>query len=304
MPRIAREKTPQSIFHVMCRSISEIDLFKDDEDKRFYLGLVKKYQNIYLFKIYGYCLMNNNNHLIIDANGSDVSKVMHSINFSYAQYFNRRHKRHGHLFQDRFKSKLVISDKYLFALSAYIHNNATDILGYEKCPEDYEFSSLGVYLGLRRDSFELVSMGFVLSMFSGNIRKARESYIGLVYKCSKEYLKAEFEFENEGTEYKSGRKILVRNIDVDMVIEFIISKLGVHEEDIRMKYSRGILDAKALLVVMMRSLCNSKCTDICNILGNITESRVSKLSSRGIGLVSREEKYRHIIKEFLESYAA
>ncbi len=89
--------------------------------------LVKKYKDLYNFKIYGYCLMDNHSHLMIDANGADISKVMHGINFSYAMYFNRKYERDGHLFKDRFKSKIVNNDKYLKALSLYIHNNPTGI---------------------------------------------------------------------------------------------------------------------------------------------------------------------------------
>jgi len=155
MPRMARVKTYDAIFHVMARSISEVDLFKDEEDKKTYLLFVRKYQKLYKFRVYGYCLMDNHVHLMIDVNGSDISKVMHGINFSYAQYYNRRHKRHGHLFQDRFKSKIVKDDRYLISLSAYIHNNPMDIPKYNTCPEKYCFSSLAVYLGLRQDSFEL-----------------------------------------------------------------------------------------------------------------------------------------------------
>ncbi|WP_123054375.1 transposase [Clostridium sp. JN-1] len=109
--------------------------------------------------------MDNHLHLIIDANGADISKIMHDINFSYAQYFNGMHKRHGHLFQDRFRSKIVKIERYLFALSAYIHNNPTDIGRYENSPEKYYFSSLPVYLGIRHDPFELVDDGFVLDLF-------------------------------------------------------------------------------------------------------------------------------------------
>jgi putative transposase len=288
----------------MCRSISEVPLFKDDDDKKTYLARMKKYQKLYEFKVYGYCLMDTHCHFIIDINGSDISRVMHAINFSYAIYFNKRHKRHGHLFQDRFKSKMVNNDEYLLTLSAYIHNNPIDISQYENCPEEYSFSTLAVYLGLRSDPFELVDTKFVMSFFSENTTKARENYISLVYKCNTKEFKEEYEFENEGTEYRSGRTILVRDADPDKIIEFIAAKLEVSEEDIKMKNSRGVVEAKALLVVLMRSLCNFTCTAICSKLGNITQSRVSKLSSRGIELVSKDEKYRGIVREFLESYAA
>ena len=57
--------------------------------------------------------MDNHAHLLIDANGADISKVMHGINFSYAMYFNKKYEREGHLFKDRFKSKIVDDDRYL-----------------------------------------------------------------------------------------------------------------------------------------------------------------------------------------------
>jgi putative transposase len=303
MPRIARQKTYDAIFHVMARSISEVDLFKDDNDKKTYLGLIKKYQKLYEFRVYGYCLMSNHVHLIIDANGADISKIMHSINFSYAQIFNKKHNRHGHLFQDRFKSKMVKDERYLFALSAYIHNNPIDIQEYETCPENYEFSSLSIYLGLNRDPYELVEDGFIMSLFGESKKAARDKYLRLVYKTNDKKLREELEFENEGTEYRSGRKVLVRDFKIEDIIEFISSKMNIPSIAVSMKGSQSLVEAKALLVLLMRSLCNIKCSEICTVLGNITQSRVSKLSSIGIDLVINDKRYSKIVWEFLEGAA-
>jgi putative transposase len=303
MPRIARQKAYDAIFHIMARSISEVDLFKSDDDKRTYLGLIRKYQKLYEFRVYGYCLMSNHVHLIIDANGADISKIMHSINFSYAQIFNKKHGRHGHLFQDRFKSKMVKDERYLLALSAYIHNNPMDMQQYEACPEKYGFSSLSIYLGLNSDPYELVDDGFVMGLFGNNKRAARNKYLQLVYKTNDKQIKEELEFKNEGTEYKSGRKILVRDFNIEDIVGFISSKMKIPCIAISMKGSQRLVEAKALLVLLMRSLCNIKCSDICKVLGNITQVRVSKLSSIGIDLVLKDERYRNIVCEFLE-YAA
>lgn len=303
MPRMARVKSCDSIFHIMARSISEVDLFKSDEDKLLYLSRIKKYQKLYGFKVYGYCLMDNHVHLIIDANGADISKVMHSINFSYALLFNSKHDRHGHLFQDRFKSKIVDNDAYLLALSAYVHNNPTDINGFEDCPEKYEFSSLPIYLGLRQDPYELVDEEFIMSMFGNNSKTARENYMKLVFKSNNKKDIDDFEFVNEKTEYRSGRKILVRDIDSEKIIQFILSKMGVSDVKLHSKHSRSMVESKALLVFLMRSLCNFKCSDICKVLGNITQSRVSMLSSIGIELVD-DKRYRDVVNEFLNFYAA
>ncbi|SKA97798.1 REP element-mobilizing transposase RayT, partial [Caloramator quimbayensis] len=120
MPRLARQKSYDSIFHVMVKSIVEAPLFKDDDDKVKFMDFVKKAQNQFEFKVYSYCLMDNHAHFIIDANGADISKIMHFINYKYAMYYNKRHERIGHLFHDRFKSLIVDSDRYLFALTAYV----------------------------------------------------------------------------------------------------------------------------------------------------------------------------------------
>ncbi|MCX7950644.1 MAG: transposase, partial [Clostridiales bacterium] len=96
MPRVAREKSFDSIYHIMVRSIAEVDLYKDKKDKLIYLDYMKKAQEQFEFRVYAYCLMDNHAHFVIDANGADISKIMHFINYKYAMYFNRRHERHGH----------------------------------------------------------------------------------------------------------------------------------------------------------------------------------------------------------------
>ena len=287
----------------MCKSITEVNLFKDAEDKKKYLTLIKKYKTLYNFKLYGYCLMDNHLHLIIDANGSDISKVMHGINFSYAMYFNKKHERGGHLFRDRFKSIIVANDRYLKTLSLYIHNNPTDMLDYKNCPEQYAFSSLAIFIGKRRDYFKLVDYGFIISLFGESIKIARKNYYDLIFMCNEEKLKQEIEFEDEKSEYKNERILLVRNFKSDDVLEFIASKMNVSKIHLCMKYSRTLVQAKALTVVLMRSLCNFKSSDISSTLGNITQARISMLSTIGINLIGTNEKFENIIGDFIKCYA-
>lgn len=304
MPRMARVKALDSIFHIMCRSISEVELFKTNDDKLKYIYYTKKYQKLYEFKVYGYCLMNNHLHLLIDVNGADISRIMHSINFSYAQYFNRVHKRHGHLFQDRFKSKIITDDRYLLAVSGYIHNNPTDVLEYKHCPEAYDFSSLSVYLGIKHDPYNLVSSRFVLSLFGKTPKTARKKYLRFVCKCSSLKCKEEIEFENDATEYRSERKILVRDHRIEDAVDYIASNMNIPKLKLYIKNCRKVVEAKALLVLLMRSFCNCKCVDICRSLGNITQARVSVLSSIGVGLIERNEKYRIMVEGFIKPHLA
>ncbi|MBU3142642.1 transposase [Clostridium sp. CF012] len=302
MARKARLKAPDAIFHIMCKSISEVDLFRDSEDKEKYLSLVKKYKKLYNVKIYGYCLMDNHAHLLVDANGADISKVMHGINFSYAMYFNKKHERDGHLFKDRFKSIIVDNGQYLKTVSLYIHNNPTDIGEFKGCPEKYAFSSLGIYIGKRRDHFNIVDYGFVLGFFGNDLGTARKNYYSLVFGCNDEKLKEEIEFKDEKTEYRSGRNVLFRYFTPEDIIDFITSKMNVSKLLLNVKYSRKLVHAKALTIVLMRSLGNLKSSDISIILGNITQARVSQLTVIGIELISTDEKYESIIGDFIKCY--
>jgi putative transposase len=306
MPRIARLKLEGAIYHIMARSISEVDLFKTDEEKNKYMFLIKEYQKVYNFKVYAYCLMNNHVHLIVDSNGADVSKIMHCINFKYARYFNTAHKRHGHLFQDRFKSKIVEDNRYLIALSAYIHNNPLDVRGFEDCPEKYYYSSLAVYMGLRRDEFNILDKEFILDLFGQDKSKSRKRYIGLVFRTRAvpidEIVKEEVEFKEDKTEYRSERKILVRNFSAEKVIQYVVDKFRIDKALLYLKYQKEIIPVRSILVLLLRNLCNASYKDICGILGNITSSRVSRLSSIGVELVSSDDRYKDVINEFIACY--
>ncbi len=302
MPRCARIKTNKSIFHIMVRSISEIDLFPDSDDKKNYLGKMREYQILYGIKVYAYCLMSNHAHFIIDANGADISKVMHGINFSYAQKYNWKYKRHGHLFQDRFKSKIVKNERYLLALLAYIHNNPKDIKGYEFHPETYEFSSLSLYTNMVKDSYNLVDFESVSNIFHISQLEFKKYYNQIMSEIDIDNIKEEMKFEQEKTLYDSGKTIKVRNIEVDEVIDFISKKIGVDSIQLNLKYNRNMTKARAIAVILMRSLCNFRCIDVCRTLGNITEGRVSKLSNIGIKTISENLFYKEIVDDFIKQY--
>ncbi|MCX7883528.1 MAG: transposase [Caloramator sp.] len=303
MPRVAREKSFDSIYHVMVKSISEVDLFKDDDDKVKFLKIVKDAQDQFEFRIYSYCLMDNHAHFIIDANGSDISKVMHFINYKYAMYFNKLHGRCGHLFQDRFKSLIVKDDRYLFALTAYVHFNATDLNGYETNPENYRFSSLGIFLGQKVDEFKIVDDSFILSMFSLKEVAARAIYKNFVFKIKSIVDAQREEFKKEGTEYRSMRTILVRDLSPEKIMDIIAEKINMDKLMLKIKRANKAKDAKAVLCFVLRKFCDLKCADICKILGGMGQANVSRLCSLGRELV-KQEQYKKIVEEILKQGAS
>lgn len=299
MPRCARIKSFMAIYHVMVRSISEIDMFLNDDDKLEYIKILKEYLELFRFKLYAYCFMDNHAHFMIDANGADISKIMHSVNFKFAQHFNRKHKRHGHLFQDRFKSKIVEDEDYLYALTAYIHNNATDISDYKKCPENYMFSSLGVYLGIRKDPFGILDRRFLFKFFGKRTYEGRKNYYNVVMECNDIKKVEEFEFRNEKTISKNYRHILVRNVDPEKIIIYIMEVMDITRIKLITKNTMGSLEAKAMLIFLLRCLCNVKCSDICKIFGNMSQSRISSLCRLGVELYDIDKSFRGKIEKFI-----
>lgn len=304
MPRSARIKSCDSIYHIMCRSISDTQLYKDDRDKNKYLSLIKKYQIQFQFKVYAYCLMGNHVHLIIDSNGEDISKIMHGINQSYAQYFNKRYDRHGHLFQDRFKSKIVRNEKYLITLSIYIHNNPSDIKRYKHRIEEYRYSSMGVYIGARSDSFNIVDENFIFQLFSKFKDFARKKYKELVYKCENDFIQGDSEFKNEKSKYNSERVILARGCNPQSILSFLEAYLGEKRVNIFIKYNRNAAELRAIYVLLMRCFCGYSQSDICKELGNLTQCQISRLCSKAVNIVQKNSKYSSLICDFISACTA
>lgn len=154
MPREARLLIEDGCYHVITRGIEKSQTFIKDSDYQEYFKLLKKSKKQFRFKLYGWCLMPNHPHLIISSNS--LSKAMHNINFSYAQYFNSKYKRVGYVWQNRFKSFVVQKDKYLLNLIVYIEYNPVRAKIVTN-PEDYRWSSYRARV-LGDDKFGLLDL--------------------------------------------------------------------------------------------------------------------------------------------------
>jgi putative transposase len=103
MPRSARIILENSCYHIIARGNQKQEVFFDVSDHEKYLQLLKKYKNKYSFKLYGYCLMSNHIHMIMDPKGPyELSKAVHGISLSYSIWFNAKYEKVGHLWQDRY----------------------------------------------------------------------------------------------------------------------------------------------------------------------------------------------------------
>ena len=163
MPRKNRVWYPGAVYHIMCRGNHRQDIFRDDEDRLFYLTTLKEVKKDLPYILHSYCLMTNHVHLQIETGDINISQVMKRINMLYAIYFNKKYKFVGHLFQDRYRSELIEETPHHLELSRYIHLNPVRANIVER-PDLYQWSSYKVYMGDQQD--QLTSTEQILGCFS------------------------------------------------------------------------------------------------------------------------------------------
>jgi len=154
MPRQARLLLENVCYHVITRGNQKNTVFRNEEDYRQHLRILARYKARFACKIYGWCLMNNHAHIVMESD--KLSRFMHGVNLSYAQYFRYKYKTIGHFWQDRFKSYIIQKDQYLLNCITYIEHNPVRAK-IALMPEDYEWSSYNIRI-LGKDRSGLLDM--------------------------------------------------------------------------------------------------------------------------------------------------
>lgn len=124
MPRGPRIFLDNVCYHIIARGNQKQNIFLEETDYERYLELLARYKIRYRFKLYGYCLMSNHVHLIVEPNRpKQITKVMQGLNQSYSIWFNKKYKKVGHLWQDRYKNFIIQKDRYLLTCINYVELN-------------------------------------------------------------------------------------------------------------------------------------------------------------------------------------
>ena len=123
MPRQARIDYPGALQHAIVRGIEGKYIFKEDYDKERLYSRLKNIIEKSNLQIYAWSIMSNHFHLAIQTGKTSLSRFMRQLLTGYAVNYNKRHKRRGYLFQNRYKSIVCNYDEYLLPLIRYIHLN-------------------------------------------------------------------------------------------------------------------------------------------------------------------------------------
>lgn len=146
MAKKPRLEVEGGLYHLITRGVDRRDIFHSPDDHRKFVSMLTVLKGKLPFYLYAYCLMTNHVHLLIERMTDDVGRIMHRLLTGYSQYYNRKYRRTGHLFQGRHRAILCQSDGYLAELVRYIHLNPVRAKMVETAA-DYPFSSHLEYLG-------------------------------------------------------------------------------------------------------------------------------------------------------------
>jgi putative transposase len=180
MPRQSRINAPGALHHIIVRGIERRKIFLDDQDRYSFLERLGNIVEHTGTICYAWALIPNHTHLLLRTGQAPIATVMRRLLTGHAASFNRRHRRYGHLFQNRYKSILCQEDPYLLELVRYIHLNPLraklvadmDALG------TYPFCGHGVIMGKCVQPWQDIET--VLSSFGKTIGSARRSYRAFV----------------------------------------------------------------------------------------------------------------------------
>lgn len=176
MPRQARIDAPGALHHIIFRGIERRNLFRDNADREDFterLGTVLTETGTACF---AWALMPNHVHLLLRTGQTPISTVMRRLLTGHAAYFNRRHRRHGKLFQNRYKSILCQEDRYLLELVRYIHLNPirAQLLASLSSLERWPYSGHSALVSRRRNPWQ--DDEYVLRFFGATLSGARKKY--------------------------------------------------------------------------------------------------------------------------------
>ena len=182
MARPPRLLLAGGIYHVTSRGNRRQDIFTDDRDHLRFLGLLDQVANRLRWVGHAYCLMPNHFHLVVETPSPTLSTGLQRLNGSYAQWFNWRHRKDGHLFQGRFHSVLVETDPHLLELSRYTVQNPVRA---RLCasPIDWSWSSCRAMLGLARPT-DFLAVGRVLGHFGPDLDRSRRGFHTFVHDAA------------------------------------------------------------------------------------------------------------------------
>jgi REP element-mobilizing transposase RayT len=314
MARPLRIQYENAYYHVTCRGNARQIIFSSDTDRLAFLDLLGRSSDVYQTEILAYVLMSNHFHLLVKTPRGNLQEFMRHFNISYTGWYNRRHRRSGHLYQGRYHSFLIDADNYLKEVSRYIHLNpvktkrmkALDAAARRKALGAYPWSSYPGYRypGSRRS---FLRTDEILAYFGGDTARGRRGYARFVEQGLSASLENPLELgkghgivgdadfvdairgrylsrDSDTREIPTARTPAVR-VEPERIIEAVCAETGASREALMQKGFRGF--GRALLMELLYRYGGMKQREIGVLLG-IDYSAVSIGRKRFLGMMEAD----------------
>ncbi len=311
MSRPLRLEYAGAVWHVTSRGNEKREIFRDAEDRAVFLRLLARMTARFGWRIHAFVLMGNHYHLLLDTPEPTLSRGMRELNGIYAQRFNERHERVGHLMQGRFRGILVEKESHLLELTRYVVLNPVRA-GLTSSPEEWVWSNYPATAG-RCAPPRWLEVDWTLGQFGpesataqalyrdfvaagcrdsrrpwdalrGQIFLGRESFIADV--------RARIEGRTVGGEVPRAQRFPARPT-VDQVIAATAETLGLRPLDI--EAARGGI-ARSLVAFLARTEAGETLGRIGSLL-SITPSQVAKLAKRGERAAASNARVRRRVRD-------
>ena len=182
MPILARLDAPGVLHHIIIRGIERRKIFRDDKDRDDLIDRLSALLPATQTACYAWAFIPNHAHFLFRSGSAGISTLMRRLLTGYAIHFNRRHKRHGQLFQNRYKSIICQEDMYFRELVRYIHLNPlrAKIVSDIKAMNKYPYSGHSVLMGREKQDWH--DTKYVFSYFGKKLPGSRKGYLLYVKK--------------------------------------------------------------------------------------------------------------------------
>jgi len=321
MARPLRIEDAEMWYHVMSRGNSRNSIFSNDEDYKKFLDQLNKSCKMFDVEVHSYVLMANHFHLFIKTNNANLSRFMHRLLTAYTVWFNRKHKRVGHLFQGRYKSIIVDNNAYGTEINRYIHLNPVrshkfcklSITQKRKLLQKYKWSSYPATIGLAVSPDFLFTNG-ILENFGDEIEEQRQNYSRFVEKGFSNKLenpsinivgksvlgdknfieKIQKKILNDGISDKDTKNNarIITSVNLEKIIEVVSSFYGINKEHIiDSAKQRGGNEPRQVTFYLASEFCLGKINtrDIGSLMGGVTGYSVS-LAHKRMNLRLKKDK--------------
>ena len=306
MAQATRIEGKDLTYYISSEGKSGTNIFRDDEDRLYFINLLRQQKIKSKLTFYGYVLLPKRYSFLMETSINNLSKSMHRVKSGYANYFNRRHNHKNKLFKDRYSCFVIEKKNYLVELSCYLHllPKKDEV---SKSPFQYKWSSLPGYIN-REKRKDWIDYDCILSTFIGEDHKASLNYQKYIKKSLKKQIASPFknlkgsailgseDFKKEIlNKQHSDKRIATRDEDIlaKKIIELATQSTSWPSSKIKKKkFKKTILSRNAAIYFL------KKYTDLSNQqirihFKSLKKSSISQMSRR-FNLI--KEKYIAIKK--------